>query len=486
MTNDDLVTLVDELRRRRTECQWVEFKVNNENSDTLGNNISAIANAATLHDKQEGFIVFGVEDATHNLVGTSFSPGTTKVKHQELENWLTTQFDPRTNFKFYEINYQNQPLVICIIDAAKLYTIKFKGRAYIRVGSYTKPLSDHPDKERALWEKLNKRRFETELAYKCESSDEVLTLLDYTSMFKLLKVPLPSNKESILEKLEEEKVVVKKYNKYYITNLGALLFAADINKFEQLKRKAMRVVVYRGNDKISAAKKDQTGSRGYAVGFSGMMGFIDNQLPTNELLGEALRTTRKLYPELAIREFVANALIHQDFFVEGTGSMVEIFDNRIEITNPGAPLIPTDRFIDHAPMSRNEKLAYMMRRMGICEERGSGVDRAVGLCEVYQLPAPDFVKLNTYTRVTLFAPKTLRQMSKDDKIRAAYQHCSLKYVANDGLMTNETLRKRFSIEDKNYPTASGIIADAIDAKLIKPYDPTLKANRHQKYVPYWG
>ncbi len=84
-----------------------------------------------------------------------------------------------------------------------------------------------------------------------------------------------------------------------------------------------------------------------------------------------------MFPELAIRELVANALIHQDFSVTGAGPTVEIFDDRIDITNPGEPLVDTQRFLDTPPRSRNEALASLMRRARICEERGSGIDKVV-------------------------------------------------------------------------------------------------------------
>ena len=109
-------------------------------------------------------------------------------------------------------------------------------------------------------------------------------------------------------------------------------------------------------------------------------------------IGKALRKEIPMCPPIAIREFVANALIHQDFYLGGSSPMIEIFGNRMEISNPGKPLIDIFRFIDHTPISRNEKLASLMRRMNICEERGCGVDRAITQCELYQLPAPDFQK----------------------------------------------------------------------------------------------
>ena len=91
---------------------------------------------------------------------------------------------------------------------------------------------------------------------------------------------------------------------------------------------------------------------------------------------QALRKEVKMYPELAVRE-LKQCNYNQDFYETGMGPMVEIFDDRIEITNPGKPLISTLRLIDHSPKSRNERLASFMRRIGICEERGSGIDKVI-------------------------------------------------------------------------------------------------------------
>ena len=192
-----------------------------------------------------------------------------------------------------------------------------------------------------------------------------------------------------------------------------------------------------------------------------------------------------MYPELAIRELVANAIIHQDFNEKGTAPMVEIFSDRIEITNPGKPLISTMRFVDHNPQSRNEKLAHFMRRLNICEERGSGIDKVIFQCEYYQLPAPKFIEGENYTRVILYSHKTLRQMDREDKIRACYLHSCLKYVSGER-MTNQSLRERFGIEEKNYSIASRIIAEGIKSGLIKDHDPDNKSKKHSKYVPFWA
>jgi ATP-dependent DNA helicase RecG len=212
---------------------------------------------------------------------------------------------------------------------------------------------------------------------------------------------------------------------------------------------------------------------------------INDQLPQNEVMGQALRQTVPMYPPVAVRELVANALLHQDFSVRGAGPMVEIFSDRMEITNPGKPLIDTLRFLDEPPRSRNEAMSGLMRRIGICEERGSGIDRVVGAAEVFQLPPPDFRHVSDNTVAYLFAPQELGQMSREERIRACYQHTCLKYVTNQR-MSNESLRSRLGIAKHNYPFASRIIRDTVSAGLIKPIDGPTGSRKLASYVPFWA
>ncbi len=206
-------------------------------------------------------------------------------------------------------------------------------------------------------------------------------------------------------------------------------------------------------------------------------------MASNEVIKEALRRTVPRFPELAVRELVANALIHQDFTVTGTGPMVEIFEDRVEITNPGAPLVDTRRFVDTPPRSRNESFASFMRRIGICEERGSGWDKIVFQSEVYQLPAPLVEVVDNHTRVVLFAPRPLSHMDRADRVRAVYLHACLRYV-NREYVTNTSVRGRFSIEEKNSARASRLIAEAVEEGVIAPDDP--RASRKlMRYVPWW-
>ena len=207
-------------------------------------------------------------------------------------------------------------------------------------------------------------------------------------------------------------------------------------------------------------------------------------MPSNEVVDNALCKKVTEYPIIAFRELVANALIHQDFSISGTSPMIEIFSNRIEITNPGKPLIDPLRFVDHNPESRNELLARFMRRLNICEERGSGFDKVILECENNQLPAPEITVSKRFTRIVLYGHKTFNQMDKQNKIRACYLHSCLKYVSGE-YMTNQSLRDRFNIEEHNYSIASRIIAETIRTGLIKDYDSENKSKKFAKYVPFW-
>lgn len=484
MNETELLKMLNELIRQTIETEWIEFKHNNYKPEDIGEYISALSNSACLHKKQYGYLVFGVENETHKIIGTSFQPRKTKIGNQALENWLATQLNPRIDFEIFEFNYQEFSVVIFRIDATKHTPISFKGVEYIRIGSYKKKLKDHPEKERKIWQLTDEGIFEKGIAFKNIAEDRVLTLLDFPAYFELMKIKLPANKDSILKKLSEENLVIKQDNKYHITNLGAILFAKDLSTFDKLARKAVRVIIYHGKDRLRTIK-EQVSKKGYACGFEGLINYINDQLPTNEEIGKAFRKEVKMYPELAIRELVANALIHQDFSSTGSSPMVEIFNDRIEISNPGKPLINTLRFIDYSPQSRNETLASFMRRINVCEERGSGIDKVISSVEFFQLPAPNFIEDKDFLKVIMYSYRSLREMDRQDKARACYQHCVLKYVSGD-YMTNQTLRARFDIQKKNYSIASRIMSDTIEAQLIKDYDSESQSKRYARYIPFWA
>ena len=313
--------------------------------------------------------------------------------------------------------------------------------------------------------------------------DKVVQLLDTQSYFDLLLLPYPVNRAGVLERFESEKLIQRDGGGWTITNLGGILFAKKLDQFDRLARKAARVIVYEGKGK-ARTKLDKPGMKGYAVGFQGLVEFINGLVPSNEVIEQALRREVKMFPEIVVRELVANALIHQDFTESGTSAGIEIYDDWMEISNPGKPFISPDRFIDEY-QSRNERLADLMRRLGVCEEKGSGVDKVIEAVEAYQLPAPDFRAGERRTSVLLFAHREFEEMDKPDRIRATYQHCCLRYVMNER-MTNQSLRVRFRLSEKKAESVSRAIRDTIEAGMIKLADPEQKSLRYRHYLPFWA
>jgi len=212
--------------------------------------------------------------------------------------------------------------------------------------------------------------------------------------------------------------------------------------------------------------------------------YVMAQLPQNEVIEDAIRREHKLVPEIVIRELVANALIHQDFSVTGASVMIEIYESRVEISNPGAPIVPVERFID-GYQSRNERLAALMRRMGICEEKSSGIDKVVTTIEMYQLPAPAFTVSHQRTVVIICGSRPFDEMLRDARIRACYQHAALKYVMSEP-MTNRSLRERFGLPETKSASVSQVISATIDEKLIKPDETAGDSRRMARYLPFWA
>lgn len=486
MNPEALQHLVEHLRSLPRETAWVEFKHNKADPQDIGEYISALANAAALHRQNCAYLLWGVEDGSHKLLGTKFRPRQTKIGNEELENWLLRLLTPRVDFRIHEGEINHMPVVLIEIPPASHQPVGFSGIEYIRVGTYKKKLKEYPEKERALWALFSETPFEAEIALPSASSDDVLALIDYSGAFRLLGIPPPDNRQAILQRLTAEKVIVPKPGKRFdITNIGAILFASDLRQFTRLSRKSPRVVIYHGDNKTQTIKEHPDPASdvprpGYAVGFEALLAWINDQLPQNEQLGQALRKKVRLYPEVAIRELVANALIHQDFNITGTGPMIELFDARMEVTNPGLPLVAPERFIDEPPRSRNEDLAALMRRMNICEERGSGIKKVIAAVEEYQLPAPDFRTTTQHTVAVLFAPRGFADMDRQERIRACYQHACLMYVSGQK-MTNSTLRRRLKIE--NHSIASRVIRDTIEADLIHQAG---GSTRDASYAPFWA
>ncbi len=479
-----LAALVRALCREPHESEWLEFKENQAHPETIGQNVSGLANFAVIADRPRAWIVWGVRNHDHRIVGTSFDPFVARKGAESLETWLHSQLRPRPGMRFRSVVIEGKPVLLLEIEPAVGEPVRFGQSAYIRVGSSTRRLADASGKQRQLWRILGATDFENGAAAENLTDSEALNLLDYPVYFDLLKRRQPTTPRSILDALESDRLVRRNLSgRWEITNLGGVLLARRLADFRLIGRKALRVIRYEGKGRVFGGKETEL-EGGYARALSTTMALLDQILPANEVIEQALRRTVPMFPPLAVRELVANALIHQDFSQRGAGPMIEIFDDRIEVTNPGTPLVPTDRFVDSTPKSRNEALAAVMRRLGHCEERGSGIDKVIALVEAFQLPPPRFETPPEATRVVLFAPKDFGKMERSERVWASYLHACLRFVTSE-FLTNSSLRERFGIAEKNRATVSRLIREARKARLITPFEKDASP-QSMKYIPWWA
>jgi len=458
-------------RQAPSEDQRLEFKEAKAQFDFRKLQQYCVA----LANEGGGVLLLGVADKPPRpVVGSKAFPDTVKTA-QDLFHAIGFRVDVEA------VAHPDGRVVVFHIPPRPLGTAyHLDGKYLMRAGEALVPMSE--DHLRRIFAEGEPDWLE-EHSITGADPEDVVELLDVQAFFELLKLPYPSDRSGVIDRLLRERLVDPLDGTLAIRRLGALMLARRLEDFPDLARKAPRVVVYTGNNKLET-RLDQTGIKGYAVGFRGLVQFVMDQLPQNEVIEDALRKEVKLVPEVVVRELTANALIHQDFTVRGASVMIEIYTNRVEFSNPGEPIVPVERFID-GYQSRNERLADLMRRFGICEEKSSGIDRVVQAAEVYQLPAPDFRAGHHRTVVTLYGPKPFEEMDRNDRVRACYQHCALKWVMAEK-MTNQSLRERFHLPEGKAAIASQIIAAATEAGLIKPDEAVGKSRKFARYLPFWA
>jgi len=485
-TTEYLQSLVRELSKLSSETEWVEFKCNNKDPGRIAEYISGLSNAAALAEKPKAYLVWGVEDATHEIVGTDFEYRKMKKGNEELEAWLVRMINPKINFKFYEVAMDDDITVVLLeIPSAETEPTKFASTAYIRIGTNLKPLVGYKEKEMELWRLFDTTPYELRIAASNMIEDDTVMLLDYSKYYDKLETPIPRNREKVLDDLTNEKFIKKNSaGNWDITNFGALMIAKDLKKFDQLIRRTVRVIWYKNSNRLEAVRENEFVG-GYSFSHEEIVQYIMTIIPQEEVIIGSKRRSVVSFPEIAIRELIANIMIHQSLKQRGTNPMIEVFSDRIEFSNAGAPLVAIDRIVDTVPVSRNENIAGFMHKCGICEERGSGYDKIVAATSQNAMLAPRVENQNNqFTKVVLFAKMPFEITTKEDRVRTCYMQACLAYV-NFSAIANADIRNLFGLSDKERHKSSRIIMDTIKAGLIKPIDETT-APRYMKYVPHWA
>lgn len=447
--------------------------------DRLAQHLIAFANYPN-----GGFLAFGIRDKDGLVEGVS-KPDI-EVALNTLANLGRDAIEPPIALDHAVVEYAERPVLLVYVPEQNNKPVHKRGRpieeTWLRSGGTTRTASRQEvgglmlNSAAPRWEELR--------ASPLLDLSAVVERLDLTTVAALLKRPLPETHDEIGRWLVEETMIVPDGRGYFITNFGAVAAARRLEDFDTLKRKRIRVIRYRGLNKVETID-ELAGQKGYAIGFEGLIAYLKRVLPHSEVIQQSLRTEVSVYPEIALRELIANALIHQDFTITGAGPMIEIFDDRIEFTNPGS-LLPgkrTDRLIGTTPESRNEMLASSFRRFRICEERGTGFQKVVASVELFGLPPVQFSPQDNAFRVTLFAPRRFSEMSQSERIEACYQHAVLQYLSSQTL-TNTTLRERFKLNEKQRNQITNLISDAVAAGRIKRKDEG-SGKKFAEYLPYW-
>ncbi|WP_332794324.1 ATP-binding protein [Sphingomonas sp. RB3P16] len=462
---------IDVWRAAPSESEHLEFKEAKLNLDTD----TICEYAVALANEGGGHLLLGIHNKPPRaVVGSHAFPKIGEISHR-----VHQKIGIRVDFE--EVMHPDGRVVaISIPSRPRGVPLHFNGRYLMRVGESLVAMTG--DRLHAIFNEDRPDWLEEPGSFVVDAQ-AVIDQLDTQAFFELMQVPYPTTRDGVIERLLGERLIDRRSGGFTIRRLGALLLAKRLNSFPDVRRKAMRVIVYAGDSKLDT-KLDEIASRGIAVGFAALIDFVMAQLPQNEVVAHALRERVTLVPEVVVRELAANALVHQDFAITGASPTIEIYANRVEFSNPGKPGVATDRFIDDY-RSRNDRLADLMRRMRICEEKGSGVDRVVHNAEAFQLPAPLFRENVERTVVSIFGVRPFEDMDRDDRVRACYQHCSLRWVT-DQRMTNQSLRERFNLPDSRASVSSQIIAATIEQGLIKLDEAVGASRKYARYLPYWA
>ena len=481
-TEQELILILESLLAKPAETEIVEFKQaqNSFSDNELGEYFSALSNEANLKGEAYAWLVFGVDNNTHELTNTQYKPSRPAL--DEMKKKIGDQTTNRITFEeIYDFKSQGKRVVMFQIPAAPQgIPIAYKGHYYGRDGESLVALNLQEI------EKIRAQRvvdcFEKRHAKSGLTGSEVLQYINYRKLYERIDRRIPREESVILDLLREYAFITEVNGKWAITNMGALLFANRLADFEELRYREIILRRYEGNNNLIMINEKRS-EAGYAVEFDDLLDWLENNSSKEKIV--SARTREITYPRVAMREFLANIMVHQDFSMKGMQLTVEIFANRIVFTNPGSLLNDANRLIDLPPHSRNEDLAQAMLQVDLCERRGSGFDRAVAGIEEMCLPPYKVENGSDFTRVTMFPKKAFKEMTPQEKVQACYQHACLLYENGEEL-NNQSLRERFDLDKNKSSVASRIIADAITEGLLKPADEENEAKKFSTYIPYYA
>lgn len=389
MNTQELTALLDRLRAEPRETEWLEFKRDRYESQVLGEYISALANSACLLGKPRAYLVFGIEDGTHAVAGTTFDPAAEKgIGNQLLPIFLSQGLQPNVGYEFYPFTYHGKRVVLFEINPAFGRPVKFKGTAYIRDGTSKTQLSNHPEKERQIWS-----RHVDWSAQICEPA--TLADLDEAAIAKArkeFKTKYPRQAAEV-DRWDDTTIL----NKAKVTIQGritnaALLLLGKPESSTLINPAVAKISWLLKNERNADLDYEHFGPPFLLAG-ERISARIRN-LTVREMPGGTLFPIEMTqYDGWVIREALHNCIAHQDYGLRGRIQVVETPDALL-LTNVGSFLPGKVETVIHqdAPLEiyRNPFLAEAMVNLNLIDTQGGGIKKMFQKQRSRFFPMPDY------------------------------------------------------------------------------------------------
>jgi ATP-dependent DNA helicase RecG len=419
MDQSALIALVDRLRAESREGGTFEFKSNWDLPVDIGQYLSALGNSAVLARQDQAWLVWGVDNATHEVKGTTFDPFAAKGEgNQPLIMWLTQKTLPRPDFEFHEVQHPNGRVVVMAIQAPRSAPLAFEGVRYIRVDSHKTKLSDHPDKELRIWGLLGQQSDWTgELVPDATLDDLDPAAVDAARgrfVEYLLKAEPDSSKHDRIKTEAQDWDVPTLLNKARVTKVGRITRAALLllgkDESAHFLSPADAKLSWVLRDAQNRTEASQHFGMPLLLSTDRLFGHIRNVTVEHMPDGTLFPTAVQRYDSWVIREALHNCIAHQDYRLGGKVNVVEHPD-RLVFSNLGQFIPPSvEWMIEHqSPPEhyRNQWLIDAMIRLRMIDQVGSGIRRMFQTQRDRFFPLPDFVLDATergYPRVEVTIP----------------------------------------------------------------------------------
>lgn len=360
---DKYIDLLETLLSYKDEYEWLDFKENWFSKDEIGEYISAIANGAALCGKEFGYIVWGVNDATKEVVGTTVNFNK-DIDNEPYKHYLARNLTPKISFETIEFKYNEARIVMLIIPQSKSIVTKFKNEAFIRIGSSKEKLSKYPE-----WEiKLNNTLVNGYPTIVNVAAPDYAQELTFEKLFMYYGAKGLTLRHDTFEKTLKLK---NKDNKY---NIMAYILS-DQNEIP------IRVSIFSGIDKSAPLYSvKEFGNTCILYSMDKILEYGDaiNIIQADERNRISERIDVPLFDYEAYHEAILNAFIHNKWLTLN-GPQISIFTDRIEILSHGGLALDqdVDGFYSGASIPVNEILASIFLQLRISERSGRGVPKIV-------------------------------------------------------------------------------------------------------------